>query len=101
MLYNTRKLVEENGDKLPEAEKLAAEEEFKNSEKVLEEHKEPTDPEPLRAALEALQAVAHKLAEAMYKGQSPEGEGDAPAEEAPSEDAGDDGVIDAEFEETT
>ena len=101
MLYNTRKLVEENGDKLPEAEKLAAEEEFKNSEEVLEAQKEPTDPEPIRAALESLQAVAHKLAEAMYKGQSPEGDaGEAPEEEA--EAGGDeDGVIDAEFEETT
>ena len=109
MLYNTKKLVEENGDKIPDTEKLQAEEEFKSAEKVLEDHKEPTNPDELRTALESLQAVAHKLAEALYKGAAPPdgdmGGGDghmhADEEEETPEAASDEGVIDAEFEETT
>ncbi len=102
MLYNTKKLVEENGDKIPDAEKLRAEEEFKNAESVLEKHKEPTEPAELRAALESLQSVAHKVAEAMYKNAGPSagGNGGAPPESDEEERAPkDEGVIDAEFEE--
>ena len=42
LLYNTRKLVQENGDKIPDTEKLRVEEEFKNAAAVLESNKEPT-----------------------------------------------------------
>jgi molecular chaperone DnaK len=112
MLYNTRKLVEENSDKIPEEERLRAEEEFKSAEQVLEDNKDPTSPDDLRAALESLQSVAHKLAEAMYKNaaSSDDGAGDV-GEDLGDDDhgddhdeeegGGDDGVIDAEFEETT
>ena len=106
LLYGTKKIVEENGDKISDEDKLKAEEEFKSAEAVLEEHKDPTDPDPLRAALESLQTVAHKVAEVMYKGG-----GDDMAEDGPVAADGDmgdqpppptdDGVIDAEFEETT
>jgi molecular chaperone DnaK len=107
MLYNTRKLVEENSDKIPEDQKLRAEEEFKAADQVLEDHKEPTTPDELVAALESLQTVAHALAEAMYKGAGGDdigedgGEdlGDEFGDEPVGDDAGDDGVIDAEFEE--
>jgi molecular chaperone DnaK len=103
LLYSTRKLVEENSDKVPDDMKLKAEEEFKSAESVLEAHKEPTKPEELRAALESLQTIAHGLAEAMYKGQGgdaggPDGGFASEEEAAPAED---EGVIDAEFEETT
>jgi len=105
LLYNTKKLVEENGDKVPEEEKLRAEEEFKSAESVLEKHKEPTEPDELRAALESLQSVAHKIAEAMYKGAGggDDAAGDAEdlddSDDEESEARADDGVIDAEFEE--
>ncbi len=106
LLYNTRKLVEENADKIDETDKLAVEQEFKNADDVLETHAEPTDPEPLRAAFESLQQIAHKVAEAMYKGAGgddaggPEDLGDDDAGDAPAGDD-DSSVIDAEFEETT
>jgi molecular chaperone DnaK len=96
LLYQTRKLVKENEGKLPEAEKLRAEEEFKNAERVLEAHREPTSPDELRAALESLQNAAHELAKAMYKEAGSQAGGDG-AEEQPG--GGDEGVIDAEFEE--
>ena len=103
LLYNTKKLVEDNSDKLPEAERLMCEEEFKRAEDVLESNKEPTEPGPLNAAFEALQRVAHKLAEAMYRGAGASG-GDGHAGGEPKydnpDDKADDGVIDAEFEET-
>ncbi|HET6612112.1 MAG TPA: molecular chaperone DnaK [Kofleriaceae bacterium] len=102
LVYNTRKLVEENGDKIPDEEKLRAEEELKSADKVLEDNAEPTKPDDLRAALESLQQVAHRVAEAMYKGaggQAADGGEEPAAEEARPGDG--DGVIDAEFEETT
>ncbi len=101
LVYNTRKLVEENSDKIPDAEKLRVEEELKSADQVLEANKEPTSPGDLRAALESLQAAAHKVAEAMYRGAAPpdggngSGDGVSPDEEQPK----DEGVIDAEFEE--
>ncbi len=107
LLYNTKKLVEDNTDKLPDAEKLECEEEFKRAEEVLEAHADPQDPEPINAAFESLQQVAHKLAEAMYRDSAP-ADGEAPPDDAGFEDVGgeagggegDDGVIDAEFEES-
>ena len=100
MLHSTRKVMEEAGDKIPDADKLRAEEEFKSCDKVLEDNQEPTKPDDLRAALESLEALAHSLAEHMYKGEGVDqdaganGEDDMPPQE-------DEGVIDAEFEETT
>ena len=55
---------------------------------------------PLRA-LESLQTVAHRLAEAMYKNAAASGgDGDGQAPGGPP-GGKDEGVIDAEFEETT
>ena len=107
LLYSTKKLIEENGDKIPDTEKLRAEEEFKSAEEVLERNKEPTEPDELKAALESLQQAAHKCAEAMYRSASEAagdggngGAGPQPHAE-PAEHGGDDGdVIDAEFEES-
>ena len=101
MLHSTRKVMEEAGDKIPDADKLRAEEEFKSAEKVLEDNQEPDSPDDLRAALESLEALAHSLAEHMYKGEGvdPDAGGDDVGDDMPP--AEDDGVIDAEFEETT
>jgi molecular chaperone DnaK len=99
LLYGTKKLVAENGAKLPDAEKLMAEEEIKRAEDVLERNRDASSPDELRAAFESLQSVAHKIAEALYKttGQAPDMGGDQPP---PPSDAGGD-VIDAEFEDKT
>jgi molecular chaperone DnaK len=96
LVYSTRKLVQENTDKVPEAEKLMIEEELKSAEAVLERNKDASSPDELRSAFEKLQGAAHKLAEAMYKqtggGVAQEGE---PGAGAPKPDD----VIDAEFED--
>ena len=101
LLYGTKKLVQENGAKLSDADKLMAEEEFKRAEQVLESNREASSPDELRAAFESLQTVAHKLAESMYK-QAGGADGDGgPTESAPGGQGappkGD--VIDAEFED--
>lgn len=100
MLHSARKALEDAGDKIPDDEKLKAEEEFKSAEKVLEDNQEPTDAAVLTAAIESLEAVAHKLAELMYKGQGGEEESAEDLGEDLDEDDSDEGVIDAEFEES-
>ncbi|KAB2902755.1 MAG: molecular chaperone DnaK [Kofleriaceae bacterium] len=98
LLYGTKKLVQENGAKLSDADKLMAEEEFKRAEQVLESNRDASSPDELRAAFESLQTVAHKLAESMYK-QAGGAEGE-PTETSPGEGAPPkDDVIDAEFED--
>ena len=107
LVYNTQKLVDDNRDKLPEAERVAVEAELKTAKDVLEANKDGTDAAPLTAALESLQKASHKLAEVMYRNASPGdaggadgGNGHAEAQaNADRAKAGKD-VIDAEFEET-
>ncbi|ACY17283.1 molecular chaperone DnaK [Haliangium ochraceum] len=98
LVYSTKKLLEENSDKFDESDKLMAEEGIKSAQEVLEANAEPTDPAPLQSALESMQQVAHKLAEALYKGQgAPSG---VDADEAPAGESPED-IIDAEYEEET
>jgi molecular chaperone DnaK len=98
LIYSTRKLVDENGEKFSEADKLMAEEALKSAQEVLDRHKEPTEAAELQSALESLQHTAHKLAESLYKGAA--GEGGAPGAAPEQESGGDSDVIDAEFEDS-
>ncbi len=96
LVYQTEKLLAEQKDKLPAAEREAVEREIKAARESLDKD----DPVVLRAAFERLQGSMHRLAEVMYKSQgaSP---GDAPPpqpEEQRAEGAKGD-VIDAEFED--
>jgi molecular chaperone DnaK len=95
MIYSTKKLVEENGDKFSDADKLRAEEAIRSAQEVLDRNREPMEPGELQAAVETLQQTAHALAEALYKCSA----GGAAAEE-PAEGKGEGDVIDAEFEDT-
>jgi len=96
LVYSTRRLVQENAGKLPEAEKLMIEEELKSAEGVLERNRDASSPDELRSAFEKLQAAAHKVAEAMYKQAGGPGgpDGEPGGGGAPKDD-----VIDAEFED--
>jgi molecular chaperone DnaK len=92
LVHSTEKTIKENEGKVPEAEKLAAEQAIAAARTAMEGQ----DTAAIQAAAEALSQVAMKLGEAMYKAQA--------AEEAPP--AGDapgakpnDKVVDAEFEE--
>ncbi len=108
LAYNTQKLVDENRDKIPEAERLAVEEELKKAKDVLERNKDATEPSGLNEAIEGLQRAAHKVAEAMYRAAGPSA-GGGDGQGGPGAGAGSGStdssraqkdVIDAEFEET-
>ena len=76
-----------------------AEEEFKKADQVLESNKDASSPDELRAAFESLQAVAHKIAESMYKtagASGAPGEGE-PHTQSPGGGGAEGDVIDADF----
>jgi len=100
LVHDTEKNVVEYGDKVSPEDKTEIENAIQASKDILED--ESADAEAIQAKTDALTQAAMKLGEAMYKAQQAEGgEGDAPAEggDAPAEDAADDNVVDADFEE--
>jgi molecular chaperone DnaK len=90
-IYQLEKLLKENGEKIPEAEK-------KDLEQAITEGKEALsslDKDRIAKALETINAKSHKMAEHLYKDAQPAP--DAGAAPAPSgEKKKDDDVIDAE-----
>jgi len=99
MVYQTEKLMNEHGDKLPVESKSSLEEAITEAKKAVDSD----DLDVLKKANEDLTAASHKLAEVMYgqtggdaggAGPTPDAGGD---EESASD--GSDDVIDAEFEE--
>ena len=96
MVYQTEKMLKENGDKISGGERGEVENALGDAKKALESG----DHKSMQTARDRLQAASHKLAEAMYKAATP------PNPEAGAQQAGtepkkeskkDDGVIDAEY----
>jgi molecular chaperone DnaK len=113
LLYGTQKFLDDNRDKIPEADRLAVEESLKRGKEVLEANKEATEAAALKAAIEDVQKASHKMAEHIYRAAGAAAGGGAQAGTAddgaagasagadgggPSKGKGD--VIDAEYEET-
>ena len=103
MIYSTEKMLNENKDKISEEDVKALEEAMENGRKALESK----DVGAINTAIDELTKASHKMAEAMYRAASGGAAGAPPPPDAPppagaEEDAktGDDGVIDAEFEES-
>ena len=104
VIYSTEKTIKENKDKLPEDDVKAAEEAIEEAKKHLE-----GEADEIKAQLEKVNEIAHKLASAMYAQSQPAGEAgpEGGPEGGPqgSSDAGggeqgkDDDVVDAEFED--
>jgi molecular chaperone DnaK len=94
MVYQVEKLLKENGEKLPEADKKEAEEALVEAKAALSS----LDKDRIKKALEVLTAKSHKLAESLYKQEPPADGGTpgAPGAPAGGEKKGDDNVIDAE-----
>jgi molecular chaperone DnaK len=89
-IYQLEKLLKENGDKIPEADKKDVEEAIAQGKEALGS----LDGDKIKQALENLNSKSHKMAEHLYK----PGDGSAPAD-APTpadEKKKDDDVIDAE-----
>ena len=98
LVYQTEKIVEESGDKVPAADKEAVTAAVAEAKKVLES--QSGDAEALKKAAQELQKASYKIAEALYKQASPPAgstpEGGAPGGPA---GAGKEDVIDAEVVE--
>jgi molecular chaperone DnaK len=92
-IYQLEKLLKENADKIPEAEK-------KDLEQAITEGKEALsslDKARIAKALENINAKSHKMAEHLYKDAQPSPDaGAAPAPAPGGEEKKDDDVIDAE-----
>jgi molecular chaperone DnaK len=91
--YNVEKLLKENAEKLPEAEKKSIEEAVAEVRKIAE----GDDAAAIRQALERLQTRSHKLAETLYKktAGTPGAGGDTPPPAGGK--PGDGNVVDAEY----
>ena len=82
LAYSTEKMIKENGDKISAADKTALEDGVRDLRKTMEGE----DAAAIEAAMEKVQQVSHKLAEAMYKQAS---EAQAGAEQAGAAGGGD------------
>jgi len=89
-IYQLEKLLKENGDKLPEADKAEVEAAITEGKEALSS----LDADRIKKALESIQAKSHKMAEHMYK--QPEGAPEGAAAPSGGEKKKDDDVIDAE-----
>ncbi|ABA87370.1 chaperone protein DnaK [Syntrophotalea carbinolica DSM 2380] len=92
LAYSTEKSLKEHGDKIDEETRNN----IQTALDALKAAMEGDDPEDIRQKSEALATASHKLAEAVYKQTQ---EGAEAASEAGEQSAGDEGVVDAEFEE--
>ena len=99
LCYTLEKTINDNKDKVPEEDRGSIESAIADARKALEEQND----DQIQTAIEKLEAEAHRIASVMYEKAGAEG---GAAEGAAAEGAGDDGdnkddgVIDAEFEET-
>ncbi len=110
LAYQTRRMLEENKDKVPPSELSAVMSEVENLEKV----KDGDDVDAIKRAMDAVTKAGHKVAEEMYKqtagaaggpggGQPGSGHDGAGTQAGPtgqpgSEGPGGDDVIDADYE---
>ncbi|HJV90788.1 MAG TPA: Hsp70 family protein, partial [Holophagaceae bacterium] len=91
LVYQVEKLLKEQGEKLPEADKKAVEEAVTEAKAALGSQEK----DRIKKALEDLTQKSHKLSESLYQQAPPtDGQGGAPG--APQGEKKDDNVIDAE-----
>ena len=96
-IYQTEKSLKEMGDKVPAADRGNIEAALNQLKSV----KDGDDSDAIKKALEGLQQVSHKLAEAMYAENQAGGAGSGGADGSGGQaaDSGADDVVDADFEE--
>jgi molecular chaperone DnaK len=90
LVHATEKQLQENGDKIP----AAAKQEIESSIATLKKALESNNPPEIGAATQALVQASMKIGEALYGG-APQGEAGGGGEGQP----GQEGVVDADFEE--
>ena len=98
VVYQSEKTLNEMGDKVSESDKapvLAAIEKLKEAQKG-------NDVAAIKAATDEVQKAFYAVSEKLYKNAAPQGDPNAAADAAgngPQNGAGDDGVVDADYEE--
>ena len=98
LVHAAEKNLAEYGDKVPDEDRQAIE----TAAGELKEALEGEDADAIKEKTDTLNEVSMKLGEAMYKASQEAGADAAPdvdMGDAPSSDAADDGVVDADFEE--
>jgi len=100
LIHTTEKTVKEAGDKVPAADRKAAEDAIA----ALKTAAEGDDVEAINAKMQALQEVSMKIGQALYQQGEAAGGGDAAGAAGESAAGGgaksaDEGVVDADFEE--
>jgi molecular chaperone DnaK len=101
MIYHTERNLQEHSDKIDPSERQSIE----TAVQKLREAMEGTDADAIKKASEELQNVSHKLAEAMYAKASQQGQAASEGQTSTgnggdaSKGAGDEDVVDADFEE--
>ncbi|PKK89410.1 MAG: molecular chaperone DnaK [Candidatus Wallbacteria bacterium HGW-Wallbacteria-1] len=97
LLYSTRRVLKEHGEKIDEAGRTKIESALDELEKAIE----ADDTDAIKAAVEKVNEASHKLAEAMYANAGanaqPGADGSEEGHDQSSADHGDN-VVDAEFE---
>ncbi len=96
LVYNTEKLLKENGDKIPAEMRGDVEAAVNDGKEAVKKE----DFDQMQACLDKLTAVSHKMAEAMYKTSAQQGDA-GPQGQGSSESNGkkEDEPIEAEFRE--
>ena len=100
MIHSVEKNLKEYGGKIPASDKDTIERDVAALKKELEN--ENADVDSINAKLQALTQSSMKLGEALYKAQAAGGESPQPGPQPgshPGAGAGDDKVVDADFEE--
>jgi len=94
LAYSTEKLVKDNAEKVPEADRKALEEAVAEARQAVEKG---DDAAALKAAHEKLTALNHKLAETLYRTSDSKDGGQTPPSDPESGGGGSDEVVDAEY----
>ncbi len=104
LYFSVKKHMDENRDKIPEAERDPLEAALKDADEVLQKNREPREADVFKGAHDRLQTASHKMAEALYKAAGGSGgaqagdTGDGAGGAAPG--GGKEDVIDAEYTES-
>jgi molecular chaperone DnaK len=107
-VYQAEKLVADNRDKIPEADRATIEREIEAAKKTLEENKDAKDQAAvaaLKQGEENLKKSLYKIGEMMYRNAQGSAQADASSHDSGGHQGGqqggkkDEGVIDAEFTE--
>lgn len=93
LVYNTRKTLDENKEKVSSEDVQSIEEAIQEGQKAMESE----DTEAMKQAIEKITKASHKLAEVIYQKHAKAQTETAPAEEKPSQEEAE--VVDAEFED--